>query len=158
MNYYCHSVYFKKFYTFSADTNQRQRTVRAYKIKLAFQELFNQPADVAEEYLKKWYYWATHSKLEPIKEAAQTVKKHWHGILKWFTSKLTNGVVEGINGEVQAIKSRARGFRNTDNFITMVYIKLGGIITPSIHTKQRRPPIFHKPRRRPIKNMPYINP
>ena len=95
--------------------NMNLKTVRAYKIKLAFQELFKQPADVSEEYLKKWYFWATHSRIEPIIEAARTVKAHWEGILRWFDSGLTNGVVEGINGEIQEIKARARGFRNIDS-------------------------------------------
>ena len=115
--------------------NMNLKTVRAYKIKLAFQELFKQPADVAEEYLKKWYFWATHSRIAHIIEAAKTVKSHWDGILRWFDSGLTNGVVEGINGEIQEIKARARGFRNTNNFITMIYLKLGGIMIPEIHLK-----------------------
>jgi transposase len=105
--------------------NMNLKTVRAYKIKLAFQELFNQPPDAAEAYLNKWYYWATHSRLPEIVAAAKTVKNHWEGILEWFNSDLTNGVVEGLNGQIQDIKSRARGFRNVDNFITMVYLKLG---------------------------------
>jgi transposase len=115
--------------------NMNLKTVRAYKIKLAFQELFNQPPDAAEAYLKKWYYWATHSRLPEIVAAAKTVKNHWEGILEWFNSDLTNGVVEGLNGQIQDIKSRARGFRNVDNFITMVYLKLGGILTTSGNTK-----------------------
>ena len=115
--------------------NMNLKTVRVYKIKLAFQELFKQPADVSEEYLKKWYFWATHSRIEPIIEAARTVKAHWEGLLRWFDSGLTNGVVEGINGEIQEIKARARGFRNIDNFITMIYLKLGGIMLPEIHSK-----------------------
>jgi len=108
-------------------------TVRAYNIKLSFQDLFKQDPDVAEIYLNKWYFWATHSRLDPIIEAAHTIKNHWNGILKWFKSGLTNGVVEGINGEIQEIKARARGFRNTENFIAMIYLKLGSIVVPSIH-------------------------
>jgi transposase len=43
------------------------KTSRAYHLKLNFQELFRQPADLAESFLKKWYFWATHSRLGPIK-------------------------------------------------------------------------------------------
>jgi transposase len=49
------------------------KTSRAYHIKLNFQELFNQPPSMAEAFLKKWYFWATHSRLEPIKEASYTI-------------------------------------------------------------------------------------
>ena len=41
------------------------KTVKAYQIRLAFQELWEQPPALAEAFLKKWYFWATHSRLEP---------------------------------------------------------------------------------------------
>jgi transposase len=101
------------------------KTSRAYHIKLNFQELFNQPAENAEAYLKKWYFWATHSRLEPIKEAAYTIKRHWNGVLRWFQSGVNNGILEGINSLIQAAKARARGYRTTQNLITMIYL-IGG--------------------------------
>jgi transposase len=45
----------------------------AYRIRLAFQELYLQSANNAEAFLKKWYWWATHSRLPPMIEAARTV-------------------------------------------------------------------------------------
>jgi transposase len=77
------------------------------------------------EFLKKWYFWATHSRLEPIKEAASTIKRHWAGILKWFKSKINNGILEAINSLVQAAKARARGYRTPKNLITMIYLISG---------------------------------
>lgn len=50
------------------------KTMRAYHIRLNFQELWNQTVEDAELFLKKWYFWATHSRLEPIKEAAYNHK------------------------------------------------------------------------------------
>ena len=94
------------------------KTARAYHIRLNFQEFWNQPADKAETFLKRWYFWATHSRLEPIKEAAYTIKRHWGGVLRWFTSRITNGILEGINSLIQAAKARARGYRSSRNFIT----------------------------------------
>jgi transposase len=101
------------------------KTARAYHIRLNFQEFWNQPADKAETFLKRWYFWATHSRLEPIKDAAYTIKRHWGGVLRWFTSRITNGILEGINSLIQAAKARARGYRSARNFITMVYITAG---------------------------------
>ncbi len=98
------------------------KTSRAYHLKLNFQELFSQTAEYAEAYLKKWYFWATHSRLDPMKKAAATVKRHWNGILRWFTSGVSNGILEGMNSLVQSAKSRARGYRSTRNLITMIYI------------------------------------
>lgn len=98
-------------------------TVRAYNLKLSFQGLFDQ-ADwtTGEQFLKRWYYWATHSKLVPMVNAAYTIKDHWEGILNWFSSRISNGILEGINSLIQAAKARARGYRNSKTIITMAYI------------------------------------
>jgi len=101
------------------------KTARAYQIRLAFQELYDQPSEAAASYLKKWYFWATHNRLEPIIDAAHTVKRHWDGILRWFDSKIANGLIEGINSLVQAAKSKARGYRSTRNLKAMVYLLAG---------------------------------
>jgi transposase len=102
------------------------KTARAYQIRLAFQDLYNQPSvQDGADFLKKWYFWATHSKLDPIIDAARTVKRHWNGILRWFDSKIANGLIEGINSLVQAAKAKARGYRTTRNLIAMVYLIAG---------------------------------
>jgi transposase len=101
------------------------KTARAYQIRLAFQDLYDQPSEAAASYLKKWYFWATHSRLEPVIDAAHTVKRHWDGILRWFNSKIANGLIEGINSLVQAAKAKARGYRSTRNLKAMIYLVTG---------------------------------
>jgi transposase len=102
------------------------KTARAYQIRLAFQDLYDQPsAETAAGFLKNWYFWATHSRLEPVIDAAHTVKRHWDGILRWFDSKIANGLIEGINSLVQAAKSKARGYRSIRNLKAMVYLLAG---------------------------------
>jgi transposase len=58
-------------------------------------------------------------------EVAKTIKSHWDGILNYFDSRITNGILEGINSIVQLIKRNARGYRNTQYFINMIYLKIG---------------------------------
>ena len=53
---------------------------------------------------------------------AKTMKRHEEGILRWFHSNMTNGLLEGMNGLVQAAKRKARGYRNVENLIAMVYM------------------------------------
>jgi len=101
------------------------KTARAYHIKLNFQDFWEQPPEEAEAFLKRWYFWATHSRLEPIKQAACTIKRHWDGVLRWCTSRISNGILEGINSLIQAAKARARGYRSVANIITMIYIIAG---------------------------------
>jgi len=43
--------------------------------------------------------------------------------MNYFDFKVTNGLVEGLNSIVQTLKCSARGYRNTDNFILMIYLR-----------------------------------
>ena len=101
------------------------KTGRAYRMRLAFQEFYTQPASQAAALLKKWYWWATHSRLPPMIEAAHMVKRHWDGILRWFHSKIANGIMEAINSLVQAAKAKARGYRSMRNLKAMIYLIAG---------------------------------
>jgi len=102
------------------------KTARAWRMKLAFQDLYDmETPEQAEAHLKRWYHWATHGRLAPMIEAARTVKRHWDGILRWFHSKIANGLMEGINSLVQAAKAKARGYRSTRTLTAMVYLIAG---------------------------------
>ena len=102
------------------------KTVKAYHIRENFQEIYKEETrEGFEKSLKKWYFWATHCRLEPMIEAAHMVKRHWDGILRWFDSKIANGLIEGINSLVQAAKAKARGYRSTRNLKAMVYLLAG---------------------------------
>jgi len=101
------------------------KTGRAYRIRLAFQELYLQPTKNAEAFLKKWFWWATHSRLAPMIEAARMVKRHWNGILRWFHSRIANGIMEAINSLVQAAKAKARGYRSIRNLKAIIYLIAG---------------------------------
>jgi transposase len=102
------------------------KTARAYQMRLAFQDLYRQDSpQQAAQYLKRWYFWATHSRLSPMIDAAYTIKRHWNGILRWFDSKIANGLIEGINSLVQAAKAKARGYRSIRNLKAMVYLLAG---------------------------------
>ena len=114
--------------TLDALTRLNLKTARAYRIRLAFQEIFDQPShDWAELILHRWYTWAIRSRLEPIKKVARTVKRHSDGILRWFDTKIANGLIEGINSLVQAAKAKARGYRSLRNLIAITYLIAGKI-------------------------------
>ena len=73
----------------AALTRLHLKTARAYRIRLAFQEVYNQPTwEWGARFLERWYSWAIRSRLDPIKEAARTIKKHSDGILAWFDSHM----------------------------------------------------------------------
>ena len=101
------------------------KTVRAYHLKLAFQDVWNASRHRAETILQEWYYWATHSRLEPMIQVAKTIRKHWRGVLNWFETYISNGILEGINSLIQAAKAKARGYRSTRNLIAIAYLIAG---------------------------------
>jgi len=104
-------------------SHYRLQTWRAYHLRENFQKIYRaETLDAFERLLKKWYFWATHSRLEPIIDAAQTIKRHWDGIINWQRTQINNGILEGLNSVIQAVKARARGFRNVNYFITMAYL------------------------------------
>lgn len=102
------------------------KTMKAYQIKEAFQQIYK--TTNPKEFLRllnKWYYWATHSRLEPIKEAAYTIKRHWYGIVNWVFLNIDNGILEGFNSIFQAAKAKARGYKRTSTIKTIIYILTG---------------------------------
>ena len=117
------------------------KTSKAHHLKSVFQDIFVCDPEDGEALLKHWHFWATHSRIQPIIEFARTIKNHWDGVIRWFQTKISNGLLEGMNSLIQAAKARSRGFRNVKNFITMIYLigaklefKLPEVL-PATHTK-----------------------
>ena len=105
------------------------KTAKVYQMKLTFQDIYRtiKEPKAAEEAIRKWLSWAMRSRIEPVKTFAQMIKAHFAGILRYFTSRLTSGAMEGISSRIQEIKRRARGFRNINNFIAMIYLEAAGL-------------------------------
>jgi len=104
------------------------KSIRALHIRENFQEIYHaQSQQDFEKLLKKWYFWATHSRLEPIKQAAYSIRRHWEGVLKWFESRINNGILEGLNSIIQACKAKARGYKTTKNFKIIAYLVTGDL-------------------------------
>jgi len=104
------------------------KTAKAYHLKMTFSKLWEQKTpETAKAFLDEWYDWATTSELPDMVKAAKTIRQHETGILRWFTSKVTNGIMEAINGLVQSTKRRARGYRSIKNLRTMIYLIAGGL-------------------------------
>lgn len=102
------------------------KTARAYRLKSVLQDIFTpQRVGEGEALLRWWCNWAQRSRLPPMVELARTLRRHWDGVVNWFRSRINNGVLEAINGLIQAAKRRARGFRNPHNLITMIYLLVG---------------------------------
>jgi transposase len=102
------------------------KTGRAWAIKESLRRLWN--------YQRRWYFWATHSRLQPVIDAARTLKRHEAGLLSYFAHRITNAGAESLNSRIQAIRVAARGYRNRDHFKTAIYFHCGGLqLYPHTH-------------------------
>jgi len=58
-------------------------------------------------------------------KVAKTLKRHLHGLLAWFGCMIDNALTEGFNATIQSLKASARGYRNFENFRTVILFFCG---------------------------------
>ena len=90
----------------------------AYRLKLLFNDLWDMPTTAAaQQFLINWCAEVRLYRIGPFIEFTRTLTAHWYGILNFIKTRITNGLLEGINHKIQLAKRRARGYRNTSNYI-----------------------------------------
>lgn len=95
----------------------RLKAGRAWSIKETFAEFWTYTYQAsAEKFFKRWYWWATHSRLKPMIDVAKTLNRHLPNILTYLRHQITNAITEGFNSKIQSIKANARGYRNFANY------------------------------------------
>lgn len=109
-------------------------TAIAYQMKTGFDTLWNVQPKAVEPLLQTWMQNALQSTLKPFTYLVNTLKNNYAGIVKSMQTGITNAAAEGLNSIIQMAKSRARGFRNIDNFKAMIYC-LGNDFNFKFHTK-----------------------
>jgi transposase len=107
-------------------------TAEAYRLRLAFQELFIQPKAKAAHYLATWLDAAYDCGVRAVEDVAVTFFKMRDKILSWFENRVSNGVLEGLNSVLQSAKNRARGYANPAHMILISYLLHGRLnLTPA---------------------------
>ena len=118
----------KAWRAFAALRDSTLQSARAWAIKESLRHLWDFTyIGAARTFFKRWYCWATHSRLAPIIKVARMLKAHLENILTYLTHRITNAVTEGLNAKIQWIKFGARGFRNRDSFKTAILFHCGGL-------------------------------
>jgi transposase len=104
------------------------KTGRAWALKEVLRELWSYTSVAwALKFWKRWYYWATHSRLQPMIDAARLIARHLPNVLTYFKHRITNAVAEGLNSKIATVQKRACGFRNRDHFKIAIYFHCGGL-------------------------------
>jgi len=109
---------------------------RAYLLKEAFREFWSYTyAGWAERYLNRWFWWATHSRLKPLREFAWLLRRHQDDLMNYFRMPIHNGTVEGLNNKAKVISHKAYGFRTANSYIRNLYHCMAELPLPkTVHT------------------------
>jgi transposase len=115
---------------------QRQRleslnlvTAKAYQMRLTLHDIYSIPNQArAKRRLLAWCRWvrrtaAKHKSLlfRSMLQCAKMIERHLAGILAHWLHRTTNAFMEALMSVFSATKRKARGYRSTDNLITMLY-------------------------------------
>ena len=101
----------------------RLQTGKSFNHLDALRQIMKEPdAAVAERDLKWWCGWVGRSKIPEMKKVARTIRDHWTGVVAYLKTRVTNGAAEALNGIIQTVKCKARGFRTVEYFTAIIYL------------------------------------
>lgn len=113
---------------FDETYNLQLRTGKAWAFKEMLRDLWSQEdAASATSYFQEWYQRVIHTRLEPLKQIARTIKERLRNVVSYCTHGITNAVAEGLNSKIMSIKRRVGGYRNRENFKTAILFHCGGL-------------------------------
>ena len=105
------------------------KSARAWRLKQALRAVYahavqHNDETQARQELKAWLSWARRCRLESFKRLATTLIERLDGVVRGMLDGRSNAFVEAMNGLLQQTKTAARGFRDTNNFIAIAYLRM----------------------------------
>ncbi len=103
-----------------------KRTARAWLYREQLRDILERKQiNVVSAMLEQWCTNVMRSKVEPMKEVARMIRKHFDGIVAWAQTRQTNGFLEALNGLFQAAKRKARGYVSVNTMRTVILLIAG---------------------------------
>lgn len=103
-----------------------KRTARAWVYREQLREVLDcKQINVVSAMLAQWCTNVMRSKVEPMKEVATMIRRHFNGIVAWTQTRQTNGFLEALNGLFQAAKRKARGYGRLRTMRTVLFLIAG---------------------------------
>ena len=114
------------------------RLYRAYRMKEMLRLLLKiKDVDEADAELKRWLWWASHSRIPAFKKLYQKIKRHKGHILNAIRLGMSNARIEATNNKIKLIIRKAYGFRNIQNMLDMVYLVCSDLRIPLPNRKPK---------------------
>jgi transposase len=81
------------------------KTGRAWAIKESLRDLWEyRRRGWALRHWRRWYFWATHSRLKPVIKVARMIRDRLDNVLTYLDHRITTATCEGFNSKIQTIK------------------------------------------------------
>ena len=64
---------------------------------------------------------ARDSGVRMLRQFAQSIERHFHGLLAYFQHPISTARVEGINNKIKVLKRKAYGYRDMEYFELKIY-------------------------------------
>lgn len=114
------------------------RLYRAFRMKETLRLLLKiKDADEAAAELKRWLWWASHSRIDAFKKLYLKIKRHRDHILNTIRLGMSNARIEATNNKIKLIVRKAYGFRNIQNMLDMVYLVCSDLRVPLPNRKSK---------------------
>ena len=103
-------------------------------------------ADEAAAQLDEWVGDAAACGLAPMEELAAKISRHRESILSSVRLQANSAKSEACNTTIKALVKMARGFRNLDNMIALIYLKCSDLVVP-LHNRPQPSAEWQKKKR-----------
>lgn len=96
----------------------------------AFKETFRRFFGFTQEYEARVFFWEWYAAVQALanphlSKVAEMLSSHLEGLVAYIRHRVTNAAAEGLNAQIQQIKSNARGFRKWESFRIAILFFLG---------------------------------
>ena len=104
-----------------------RRLATAYRLKEELRLIFKLPPQDVSAAIDKWRRRAWSCRIPQFVELQRKIKRHKQAIITARTLGLSNARIEATNNKIKLTVRMAYGFRNLDNFISLVLLRCGGL-------------------------------
>ena len=111
---------------------------RTYRMKEMLRILLKiKNIDEAAAELKRWLWWASHSRINAFKKLYLKIKRHRDHILNTIRLGMSNARIEATNNKIKLIIRKAYDSRNIQNMLDMVYLVCSDLKVPLPNKKPK---------------------
>ena len=118
----------EQYFKFESITKANYQVGRAWQVKENFRDIsFMQTKERAIILYRMWRQDALRANIKEINQVIETFDRHEKGIINAIHTGANNARAERLNGSIQELKTRGRGYKTTANFRTAILFFHGNL-------------------------------